>query len=127
MDKSETRFIQKFKYKTMIKNLILPALLLSITLGNAQGKKAKSYELTSPGGQNKIKFELVDSAPKYAVSHGKTEVISPSEMGFLFKNNDDFSKNFEIIKVEKSTFDETWEQVWGEKKKKSETTTINWS
>ena len=82
----------------MIKNLILPALLLSIAVGNAQGKKAKSYELTSPGGQNKIKFELVDNAPKYAVSHGKTEVISPSEMGFLFKNNDDFSKNFEILK-----------------------------
>ena len=101
----------------MIKNLILPALLLSIAVGNAQGKKAKSYELTSPGGQNKIKFELVDSAPKYAVSHGKTEVISPSEMGFLLKNNEDFSKNFEIIKVENSTFDETWEQVWGEKKK----------
>lgn len=101
----------------MIKNLILPALLLSIAVGNAQGKKAKSYELTSPGGQNKIKFELVDNAPKYAVSHGKTEVISPSEMGFLLKNNEDFSKNFEIIKVENSTFDETWEQVWGEKKK----------
>ena len=101
----------------MIKNLILPALLLSIAVSSAQGKKAKSYELTSPGGQNKIKFELLDSAPKYAVSHGKTEVISPSEMGFLFKNNDDFSKNFEIIKVENSTFDETWEQVWGEKKK----------
>jgi alpha-glucosidase len=101
----------------MIKKLILPTLLLSIAVGNAQGKKTKSYELTSPGGQNKIKFELVDSAPKYAVSHGRTEVISPSEMGFLFKNNDDFSKNFEIIKVENSTFDETWEQVWGEQKK----------
>jgi alpha-glucosidase len=100
----------------MIKRLILPALLLSVAIGNAQGKKAKSYELTSPGGQNKIKFELVNSAPKYAVSHGKTEVITPSDLGFLLKNNENFSSNFEITGVKKSTFDETWQQVWGEKK-----------
>ncbi|MFV5697234.1 glycoside hydrolase family 97 protein [Flavobacterium sp. ZT3R17] len=100
----------------MIKRLILPVLLLSIAIGNAQGKKAKSYELTSPGGQNKIKFELVNSVPKYAVSHGKTEVITPSDMGFLLKNNENFSSNFKITGVKKSTFDETWKQVWGEKK-----------
>ncbi len=72
--------------------------------------------MTSPEGKNKIQFELVDSAPKYSVSHGKTEVITPSDMGFLLKDSD-LSKNFEITKVNNSSFDETWEQVWGEKKK----------
>jgi alpha-glucosidase len=42
----------------------------------------------------------VNNAPKYAVSHGKTQVISPSDMGFLLKNNEDLSQNFEILKVE---------------------------
>ncbi|MBP6550111.1 MAG: glycoside hydrolase family 97 N-terminal domain-containing protein [Flavobacterium sp.] len=101
----------------MIKKLILPALILSVSMANAQGKKSKSYELTSPEGKNKIQFELVNNAPKYAVSHGKTVVIRPSDMGFLLKNNDDLSSNFEIVKVENSSFDETWTQVWGEKKK----------
>ncbi|WP_073371540.1 glycoside hydrolase family 97 protein [Flavobacterium fluvii] len=101
----------------MIKKLMLPALLLSISISNAQGKKTKVYELASPEGKNKIQFELVNSAPKYAVSHGKTLVITPSDMGFLLKNNENFSTDFEIVKVENSTFDETWEQVWGEKKK----------
>jgi alpha-glucosidase len=101
----------------MIKKLILPVLLLSILVGNAQGKKTKTYELASPEGENKIQFQLVDSAPKYAVSHGKTKVITSSDMGFMLKNNDDFSKNFEVVKVVNSSFDETWEQVWGEKKK----------
>lgn len=101
----------------MIKKLILPALILSICIGYAQGQKAKSYELTSPEGKNKIHFQLVDNAPKYAVTHGKTEVITLSDMGFMLKNNEDLSTNFEVTKVEKSTFDETWEQVWGEKKK----------
>jgi alpha-glucosidase len=100
----------------MIKKLILPALVLSISISNAQGKKVKTYELTSPEGKNKIQFELVNNAPKYAVSHGKTMVITPSDMGFLLKNNEDFSSNFEVLKVEHSSFDETWTQVWGEKK-----------
>lgn len=59
---------------------------------------------------------MVNNAPKYAVSHGKTQVISPSDMGFLLKNNEDLSQNFEILKSRKFTFDETWDQVWGEKK-----------
>nr|WP_315200127.1 glycoside hydrolase family 97 protein [uncultured Flavobacterium sp.] len=101
----------------MLKKIILPAFLVALTVvGNAQAQKSKSYELASPGGQNKIKFELVNNAPKYAVSHGKTQVITPSDMGFMLKNNEDFSSNFEITNVKKSTFDETWEQVWGEKK-----------
>lgn len=95
--------------------LILPALILSVSIGYSQ-KNKNAYELASPNGQNKIKFELVKNAPKYAVSHGKTEVITPSDLGFLLKGNEDFSSNFEIKNVKNSTFDETWEQVWGEKK-----------
>ncbi|MEO7976115.1 glycoside hydrolase family 97 protein [Flavobacterium sp.] len=100
----------------MKKYLVLPAVLLSITIGYSQ-KNKNAYELASPNGQNKIKFELVKNAPKYAVSHGKTEVITPSDMGFLLKGNEDLSTNFEIKNVKNTSFDETWEQVWGEKKK----------
>jgi len=99
----------------MLKRILFLPLLAAI-ICNAQSKKTKSYELVSPEGKNKIQFELVDNAPKYAVSHGKTEVISPSDMGFVLKNNEDLSSGFEIKKVENSTFDETWKQIWGEKK-----------
>lgn len=97
-----------------MKNIVLLACLAVSGMFFSQNK---TYELSSPKGKNKIKFELVNNAPKYAVSHGKTQVISPSDMGFLLKNNEDLSQNFEILKVENSTFDETWDQVWGEKKK----------
>ena len=108
----------------MNKNLVLSAVLLSITIGYSQ-KNKNAYELASPNGQNKIKFELVKNAPKYAVSHGKTEVITPSDLGFLLKGNEDFSSNFEIKNVKNTSFDETWEQV-GEKRKASETITISY-
>ena len=97
-----------------MKNIVLLAFFAVSGIFFSQNK---TYELSSPKGKNKIKFELVNNAPKYAVSHGKTQVISPSDMGFLLKNNEDLSQNFEILEVENSTFDETWDQVWGEKKK----------
>jgi len=100
----------------MLKKIILPAFLVALTaVGNVQAQK--SYELASPGGINKIKFNLDKTAPKYAVSHGKIQVIAPSDLGFMLKGNEDFSTNFEVVDVQNSTFDETWEQVWGEKKK----------
>ncbi|GHA27928.1 alpha-glucosidase [Salinimicrobium marinum] len=81
-----------------------------------QQEETNVHELSSPDGQNKIMFELTNDSPEYSVSHGDTEIISPSEMGFVLRNNDSLSKNFEITSVEESSFDETWEQVWGEKR-----------
>ncbi|KDN56632.1 glycoside hydrolase family 97 protein [Flavobacterium seoulense] len=100
----------------MLKKLLLLPFLLTVMISNAQSKKSKSYELISPEGKNKIQFQLVNNAPKYAVNHGNIQLISPSDMGFALKGNEDLSTNFEIKKVENTTFDETWNQVWGEKK-----------
>lgn len=100
----------------MIKRLsIFPALLILLISCEQQDEKTV-HELTSPDGQNKISFELTNNSPRYSVSHGETEVISPSKMGFVFRDNDSLSRNFEITSVEESSYDETWEQVWGEKK-----------
>lgn len=103
------------KKNSMKKNIIISAVLLSFTVGYSQ-KNKNSYELASPNGANKIKFELVNNAPKYAVSHGNSEVITASDMGFLLKDNENLSTDFEIKSVKNTSFDETWEQVWGEKK-----------
>ena len=100
----------------MIKRLsILPALFISL-ISCGQQDETNVHELTSPDGQNKIRFELTNESPQYSVSHGDTEIISPSEMGFVLRDNDSLSKNFEITSVEETSFDETWEQVWGEKR-----------
>ncbi|MDQ5929405.1 MAG: alpha-glucosidase, partial [Bacteroidota bacterium] len=101
----------------MIKNQFLTGLLFVISISNAQTKKSKSYELASPEGKNKIQFELVNNAPKYAVTHQKNQIITPSDLGFVLKNNENLTTDFEVLKVEKSSFDQTWTQVWGEKKK----------
>ena len=97
----------------MIKKLsIIPTILLVLLSCNQQ---ENSYELSSPGGQNRIFFELEDENPSYSVFHGGNEIISSSEMGFVFKDNDTLGNNFKITGVEETSKDETWEQVWGEK------------
>ncbi|HEX9602076.1 MAG TPA: glycoside hydrolase family 97 catalytic domain-containing protein, partial [Mariniflexile sp.] len=101
-----------------LRNRIVSLALLAIAIfGCSQVKKNNSYEVVSPDGKNKIKFELIKNEPKYAVYHDSTEVLTFSNMGFLLKNNKDLSKNFEVTNIENSSFDETWKQVWGEKKK----------
>lgn len=97
-----------------LKHIILPALLISAIAGIAQNKKS-TYELKSPAGKNTITFELVNNAPTYGVKHGKTDVITPSAMGFVLKD-ENLTKNFEIADVKTASHDDTWTQVWGEKK-----------
>ncbi|MDT0675263.1 glycoside hydrolase family 97 protein [Autumnicola musiva] len=97
----------------MIKKFIaLPALLISLV---ACSQQSDSYEIASPDGRNRINFKLENNSPIYAVMNGEKEIISPSKMGFVFKNSDSLYQNFKITGVEESSYDETWEQVWGEK------------
>ncbi|WBL24923.1 glycoside hydrolase family 97 protein [Zunongwangia sp. HGR-M22] len=93
--------------------LIIAVNLLFLSCTSQE--KKESYTLDSPEGKNSITFSLDGNSPKYAVNHGETKVILPSEMGFVFKDGDSLQHNLEIIDVEESSEDETWEQVWGEK------------
>ncbi|WP_335964315.1 glycoside hydrolase family 97 protein [Galbibacter sp. PAP.153] len=83
----------------------------------ACAKEQKPIEVSSPGNVNKITFSLSNNGiPQYQVLHGETQVLNPSEMGFVFKDADSLYKNFEIVNIEEKSFDNTWTQVWGEKK-----------
>lgn len=91
---------------------LLPLLLLATTAVVAQNKTQK---LESPGKKNNVTFSLTNGIPTYAVTHGKDEIITPSAMGFKLKN-EDLSKDFTVTNIKTSTHDDTWTQVWGEKK-----------
>ncbi len=93
----------------MTQKIIGLVVLLAIICGCGKNIEKNDYEVISPNGVNKIEFKLIENEPKYAVYHGETEVLSLSEMGFLLKDNEDLSKDFEVIKVENSDFDDTWE------------------
>ncbi|MFI1772380.1 glycoside hydrolase family 97 protein [Thalassobellus citreus] len=98
----------------MIKQLSI-ALVVMLSISCAKQEKDAIYQVASPNSKNNIKFELQSGVPTYSVSHGDKNVLNTSDLGFIFKDNDSLSNNFEILHTEETTFDETWEQVWGEK------------
>ena len=93
-------------------NILSLSILLSIfNFVNAQ-------ELKSPNGEITMNFYLEDGGvPTYQLSYKNQEVIKPSHLGLEMKDDEkSLLDDFEILKTEQSTFNETWTPVWGEEK-----------
>lgn len=95
--------------RNLIFILLFPALLAACSVKNTE------IAVSSPGEINTIVFKLENGKAYYSVKHGDVAVINPSLLGFVFSGDDAFNSGFELVSHETSTFDETWEQVWGEK------------
>ena len=115
------------------RNLYMLVLSMGILTSHAQEK------LSSPDGNLTMSFSLdMQGSPVYELSYKGKTVIKPSKLGFeLVQENPnkqtDFEwkeqkdttlsdvqtnlyNGFELEKAEFSTFDETWQPVWGEEK-----------
>ncbi len=73
-------------------------------------------ELSSPNGKLQLNFQLKEGTPVYTLQYGDQSVIKESSLGLELKNTEDLMGNFEVTDVQKSTFDESWQPVWGETK-----------
>lgn len=71
-------------------------------------------EVTSPNGEIQVSFSLNGSVPTYQVSYKGQEVLRPSRLGFELVNGHNLLDGFTVLGEESSTFDETWQPVWGE-------------
>lgn len=78
---------------------------------------ARIYDVTSPDGQLKLSFELQNGVPVYSLSRNGTTLIEDSKMGFELPGNEDFSSNFRVAATRSTSYDDTWTQPWGERKK----------
>ena len=89
--------------------LILAAALVALAT------PAAAQTITSPNGQLSLTFSLTDSGvPTYAVDYKGVAVILPSQLGLKLNDAADLLDGFTAGEAVKSTFDETWEPVWGE-------------
>lgn len=68
--------------------------------------------LRSPDGNIEVTFDNEDGKLSYAVQFNGNDIISPSSLGL--KPND--LAPLEVIKVSRSSADDTWESVWGMQK-----------
>jgi alpha-glucosidase len=73
--------------------------------------------VASPNGDIAVQITTdYDGRPSYAVSRKGKPVIAPSRLGFLFLDAPKFERNFVIAGHKTGTFDQTWEQPWGERR-----------
>lgn len=75
---------------------------------------AEPITLQSPDKQLQLKFELRDGIPYYSLDRAGKPVVLPSKMGFTLEWRDDLAHAFVLKDKTFSSFDETWEPVWGE-------------
>ena len=84
-------------------------------------------EVKSPDGNVQLKFYLEKNGkPTYELSYKGKQVIKPSHMGFKLAKDKhasmkmdeyDLLEEFTLYDVYTSSFDETWQPVWGQYKK----------
>lgn len=117
-------------YKLMIKKNFLVALAILVwtaVVANA------TESISSPDGNVTVKFDIKDGVPVYSMDYKGVPVVAPSNLGldlvsasgrnnfneFSFSTADNtcLYNGFVLTSSETSTFDETWEPVWGEESK----------
>lgn len=73
--------------------------------------------ITSPNGQLQLNFSVNSQGePVYELFYKGKAVIKPSKQGLELKNDPGLMNGFTLADTQTSTFDETWEPVWGEVK-----------
>jgi hypothetical protein len=81
------------------------------------GQLASAQQLTSPDKQLQLQFSLQQNGvPTYALTYKGKPVIKPSRLGLELKADASFLDSFEVAGSKTTSFDETWQPVWGEVK-----------
>ncbi|WP_419251768.1 glycoside hydrolase family 97 protein [Caulobacter sp. ErkDOM-YI] len=97
----------------MLFRLALAAFLLVA----APSVAATSARIASP--DNVLSVEVTtdgDGRPSYAVSRLGKPVIAPSRLGFILVDAPKLERNLALAGEASKSFDETWEQPWGERR-----------
>ena len=90
--------------------LLLIVSLLAVATGFA-------FDCQSSGGKVKLHVELTSSGqPQYSLTYKGKTVIKPSTLGYELIAADNLMDGFSVQTTQTSTFDETWQPVWGETK-----------
>ncbi len=99
-------------FKTFLMTMMLMCIM-PCTAQNAQ-MPADALVLKSPGGQLEMKFAVNNGVPCYSLDRLGKSVVLPSRLGFDLIGREGLDKGFKLIDNSTSSFDETWQPVWGE-------------
>ena len=96
-----------------MRNII--AIIFIMALFSSCIYQNNKMSVKSPDGKIAVVFKLINGEAFYSVSKTKL-IIDDSKLGFIFKNLPALNKDFKIVNISRSSFDEIWTQPWGEVK-----------
>lgn len=72
--------------------------------------------IKSPNGNLELNFDVKGGIPVYHLDYKQRPVIKESRLGLELKDGKNLMDGFKLDKAETSSFDESWNPVWGEVK-----------
>lgn len=94
-------------------NVVMVSIALFITSCTPKDKTVK--EVSSPQSKAKIVFNLDENGQPYYLAYFNNQVVlDTSYLGLELMDGPHLKDNFKIINSDTLSFDETWEQPWGE-------------
>lgn len=92
-----------------MKKLFLSLIILLTGMAALAGEVLKS-----PDGKLSMTFDLNSGKPMYWLNFGDKVAVKPSHLGLDLVGMENLTHSFVQSNVTRSTFDQTWEPVWGE-------------
>ncbi|MBR3514589.1 MAG: glycoside hydrolase family 97 protein [Bacteroidaceae bacterium] len=98
-------------------------MLWAFTMALQGAPLSAQTTLSSPSGQLTLSFDMDGTRPQYALTYKGRPVILPSHLGLELARDKhasrgldetDLMDGFEVAGSQTSSFDETWQPVWGE-------------
>ncbi|MDZ4811196.1 MAG: glycoside hydrolase family 97 protein [Pseudomonadota bacterium] len=90
-------------------------ILVLIALLASAGTRGETVAgATSPGQVLSVQVAIDEGRASYSVQRFGEPVIAPSRLGFLLRNTEKLERNLSLVEQSASSFDQTWEQPWGE-------------
>lgn len=91
-------------------------LLALLILYGCLWASTESISVKSPSESISIEITFINNNPVYSVYYLQTKIIENSGFGFLFKGQALLKHDLQITDIKRRSFDETWENLWGERK-----------
>ena len=89
--------------------------MLFTLLCAVMGLAAAAQSIVSPESVLRLDFGLDgNGTPVYELHRGEKTVLKPSKLGIEVRGGRHFTAGFEVDTVVYTSFDQTWEPVWGE-------------
>lgn len=90
-------------------------ILISVCTLQTAAFSQQSKPVKVSMGKVALTFGLVEAGvPVYSVQFAGKDVVLPSRLGFRINENRSLDSNFEVVKMDTTTVDESWKPVLGE-------------